>query len=64
MEFVNECITALDSYAFRSFGLGERGLQRGAARGRFRRDAHDLAGECVTQVAASEESYSGCSLGK
>ena len=26
MEFVNECITALDSYAFRSFGLGERGL--------------------------------------
>ena len=26
MEFVNECITALDSYALRSFGIGERGL--------------------------------------
>jgi len=26
MEFVNECITAFDSYALRSFGIGERGL--------------------------------------
>ena len=45
-------------------GRGERGLQRGAARRRFRRDAHDLAGECVTQAAASEESCSGCSQAK
>ncbi|MGB1148345.1 MAG: amino acid ABC transporter permease, partial [Alphaproteobacteria bacterium] len=26
MEFINECLTAFDQYALRSFGIGERGL--------------------------------------